>query len=55
MVLEFGGQRFAAQGFAIKRDANYAALQQHYRRGRQSSESDLARRWHRSRRVFGQS
>jgi len=31
MVLEFGGQRFAAQGFAIKRNRDYAALQQHHR------------------------
>ncbi|MFW5398024.1 MAG: hypothetical protein XXXNARYT_003752 [Candidatus Accumulibacter regalis] len=30
MVLEFGGQRFAAQGFAIKRTRDYAALQRHY-------------------------
>jgi hypothetical protein len=30
MVLEFEGQRFAAQDFTIKRDRNYAALQQRY-------------------------
>jgi len=37
MVLEFKGQRFAAQGFAIRRDANIAALQQHDRRSMRPS------------------
>ncbi|ACV37881.1 conserved hypothetical protein (plasmid) [Candidatus Accumulibacter phosphatis clade IIA str. UW-1] len=37
VVLEVGGRRFTAQGFAIRRDANRSALQQHDSRGRRPS------------------
>ena len=33
MVLEVGGRRFFAQGFAIRRDVNLSASQQHNSRG----------------------
>jgi hypothetical protein len=33
MVLEVGGRRFSAQGFAIRRDENLSASQQHNSRG----------------------
>jgi hypothetical protein len=37
MLLEVGGRRFTAQGFAIRRDVNRSVSQQHNSRGRRPS------------------
>jgi hypothetical protein len=53
MLLEVGGRRFTAQGFAIRRNANLSALQQHDSRPASQRISSWKR--YRTLRLLGQS